>query len=337
MTKEDFINIRVSFFRHKTSSEPVLATIGQVFVAIKGSFYENQIKTIRRLKAQGKQAEADEVKNNLHAVTFCATFEGRRLSGLYKEYNPLMVLDIDKLPEGEMERVKNCLEDCPFVASYWESPSGNGWKGLVPLNYLHTDKKVDVVEMHHWAFRKLEEYFKANYSITLDASGKDITRLCFMSWSPELRLKDDISAFDLDLDEMKANRKARKEHGEKIPVLKASGEPIKWNIVDGQKQGGRTGDPYDRRLLERIYKFLASRHLSITSTYDDWVKVAFAIANTFHSTYGRKMFMKLCELDGVDFNEEKSERLIYDAYTTTEIRSDFSSIMYLATRKGFIR
>lgn len=337
MTKDELTAINVSFYRNMKSADAKAATIGQVLDVIRSTFYETQVTTIRRLKAEGKKAEADEVKGNLHAVTFCATFQNRRLSGLYRQYNSLMVIDIDKLPDDEMERVRECLEACDVVGTYWKSPSGSGWKGLVPLNYLHTDKKTDVVEMHHWAFNKLEETFKADYDITLDTSGKDITRLCFMSWSPELRLKDTFGKFDVDLDEMKAVKKARKSSGEKMPVLKSSGEPIQWNIVDGQKQEGRTGDPYDRRMLERIYKYLHSRGLSITSTYEDWVKVAFAIAQTFHSTYGRKMFMKLCELDGADHNEEKSERLIYDAYTTAEKRSDFSSIIYLATRKGFIR
>lgn len=334
MTKEELQNIPVSFYRHKTSAEPRAANIGQVLGAICSSFYEQQVKTIRQLKEQGKKEAADEVKNNLHAVTFCATFKNLRRSSMYQQYNNLMVIDIDKLTEEEKERVRGCLEDNPKVATFWKSPSGSGWKGLVPLTYLHTDKKTDVVEMHHWAFKKLEEDFKTKYDITLDASGKDITRLCFMSWSPELRLKDEFEVFTVDMDEMKAEQKARKKNGGDRVVVQSSGEPIQWNLVDGKKQGDR--NPYDRRMMERIYKFLVSRGLSITSTYEEWVKVAFAIAQTFHSTYGRKIFMKLCELDGADHNEAKSERLIYDAYTTPVIRSDFSSIVYLAQRKGFV-
>ena len=133
---------------------------------------------------------------------------------------------------------------------------------------------------------------------------------------------------------MRAEQKARKKNGGERVVVQSSGEPIHWNLVDGKKQGDR--NPYDRRMMERIYKFLVARGLSITSTYEEWVKVAFAIAQTFHSTYGRKMFMKLCELDGANHNEAKSERLIYDAYTAPVIRSDFSSIVYLAQRKGFV-
>lgn len=335
MTNEELKSIPISFFLNMKSAEARTASVGQVLDAITGPFYEKQVKTIRQLKAQGKKDEANEIKGNLHAVTFCATFKGRRLSGLYERYNSLMVIDIDNLSKDEMDRVQDCLESNAYVATYWKSPSGTGWKGLVPLFFLHTDKHTDVVEMHHWAFKKLEEAFKEDYNITLDASGKDITRLCFMSWSPELRLKDEFDTFSVDMDEMKAEQKVRKKSGGERIVVQSSGEPIKWNLVDGKKQGER--NPYDRRLMERIYKYLALRGESITSTYEEWVKVAFAIAQTFHSTYGRKIFMKLCELDGANHNEAKSERLIYDAYTTPVIRSDFSSIIYLASRKGFIR
>lgn len=309
-------------------------TLGQALDAIRGPFYENQIKTIRQLKAEGKKDAADEVKNNLHAVTFCATFQTRRVSGMCQNYNNLMVLDIDKLPPEEMERVRGCLETSPQVATFWTSPSGAGYKGLVVLNFLNDDEKIDVVDKHHWAFQKLEQRFKTDYNIELDPSGKDITRLCFMSWCPELCVKEEFNTFDVDLVEMKEVMKERAKRGEKLPTLNSSGEPINWNMVDGQKQGG-SADPYDRRTLERIYKYLHVRHLSITSSYEEWVKVAFAIAQTFHSTYGRRMFMKLCELDGPKHNEVKSERLIYDAYTSSVIRSDFSTIVYLANRKGF--
>lgn len=337
MTKNELLDKTVSFYRHKKSAEAVPATVGQVLNAIRSPFYESQVATIRQLKAQGKLAEADEIKGNLHAVTFCATFESRRLSSLYHKYNNLMVIDIDKLPEDEMSRVHACLEENSLVATYWKSPSGSGWKGLVPLNYENIDKKIDVVDMHHWAFIKLEEDFKSKYNINLDSSGKDITRLCFMSWSPELRLKDTFESFKVDLNAMRAEQKARKKGIGECIVVQSSGEPIQWNVIDGQKQADRTGTPYDRRILERIYKYLSIRHESITSTYEDWVKVAFAISQTFHSVYGRKMFMKFCELDGAAHNEARSERLIYDAYTTAEKRCDFSTIIYLANRKGFIR
>lgn len=337
MKKEVLLDVQVSFYRNMKSSIAQTVSVGSVLDAIRGNFYESQIKTIRQLRSLGKQVEADEVKSNLHAVTFCSTFKDRRLSSLCQNYNSLMVIDVDKLDAIEMSRVKNCLEESPVVACYWISPSGAGWKGLVPLCYLHLTKSMDIVDIHHWAFTKLEENFKNLYAIKLDASGKDITRLCFMSWCPQLRLKDEFQEFEIDLDEMKRSMSLNKIEGHKHIVRQSSGQPIMWNLIDGQNQEGRTGNAYDRRLLERIYKYLVGRHESITSSYEDWVKVAFAIAHTFHSVYGRRMFMKFCELDGASHHEERSERLIYDAYTTPDKRCDFSTIIYLAKRKGFVR
>ena len=336
MKKEELIKIQVSVFRQMRSASSDTVDIETVLNAIKGSFYESQVKTIRFLKDHGKQQEANEVKQNLHAVTFCATFNSRRLSSLYKNYNSLIVIDIDKLEPDEMIRVKRSLEELPLIACYWISPSGSGWKGLVVIDYQNRTENMDVVDMHHWAFVKLEEVFKEKYSIKLDSSGKDITRLCFMSWCPELRIKEEFDKFVVNLDEMIIEHRNNNDPAKKI-VLQSSGEPIMWNHIDGQKQENRKGNSYDRILIERIYKYLATRNLSITSSYEDWVKVAFAIAHTFHSVYGRRIFMKLCKLDGASHNETKSERLIYDAYIAQEKKCDFSTIIYLAKGKGFIR
>lgn len=336
MNKNELKEIPVSFYRNMRSTTSELMNIGRVLDGIAGDYYESQVKRIRHFKEEGKIEEANELKQNLHAVTFSATFKSRRLSSLYTEYNSLLVIDIDKLSTKEVWRVKDCLELIPFVACYWMSPSGNGWKGLVVLDYQNKPKSIDVVDMHHWAFLKLEEYFKKTYSIILDSSGKDITRLCFMSWCPDLRVKDQFDRFVIDLGEMIAENIIIKSSANRI-LMQSSGEPIRWNIIDGQKQYDRKGNSHDRRLLENIYKYLNAKNLSITSTYEDWVKVAFAIAHTFHSVYGRRMFMKFCELDRDSHDESKSERLIYDAYTTPEKKCDFSTIIYLAKGKGFVR
>ena len=107
------------------------------------------MKRIRQLKAEGREDEAKVEKEKLHAVTFCATFDERRVGSMYQRYNRLMVIDIDKLESEEMERVRGCLEEIKTVATYWKSPSGRGWKGLVALNYLNDEKNMDAVDMHH--------------------------------------------------------------------------------------------------------------------------------------------------------------------------------------------
>lgn len=66
------------------------------------------------------------------------------------------------------------------------------------------------------------------------------------------------------------------------------------------------------------------------------MRVAFAIAGTFHPVYGRRLFMRLCELDGALHDEVKSEKLIFSAYMNRSGNCDFGTILFLASKKGFI-
>lgn len=332
---DDWLKIPVSYFPNKIFQTTQQMSLGDVLNTIQSNRFEMLISELRRFKAEGKQDRADAIKSNLPAVTFCATFDGRRISNQYAHYNNLLVIDIDKLSEEEMARVKECLMNDPYVASFWKSPSGNGWKGLLFLSYPEEAQILNVSEKHHEAFLYVEQYFKSNYSIELDSSGKDITRLCFFSWDPELVIKSTASAMPIKI-EPKQTKPERKVVPQ--PTHNQSSHLVKdyaWNQVEGKST--QKNNPMDRRLMENIYRYLVRHNSSITGSYEDWVKVAFAIAGTFHPAYGRMMFMKLCRLDGIDHNEEQSERLIYDAYTTMEKRSDFSTIIYLAGKKGYVR
>lgn len=92
MKKEELLQLPVSFYLNMKSSSPKEMTIGRVENGIVGDFYASQIKQIRLLREMGKKEEADELKTNLHAVTFCATFKKRRMSSLYENYNNVMVM-----------------------------------------------------------------------------------------------------------------------------------------------------------------------------------------------------------------------------------------------------
>ena len=85
-------DITVSFYRHMKSSTMELMTVGRVLNGICSDYYEPQVDKIRKLKDAAMTEEADEIKHNLHAVTFCATFKDRRLSSLYEHYNSLRLL-----------------------------------------------------------------------------------------------------------------------------------------------------------------------------------------------------------------------------------------------------
>lgn len=73
---------------------------------------------------------------------------------------------------------KDCFQNDCYVFASWESPSKNGLKGLVLLDFdFPLNNNIDLA--HKSAFFKLYNYFKENYNVEIDVSGSDITRLCF--------------------------------------------------------------------------------------------------------------------------------------------------------------
>ena len=335
LLQQDLDNIHVSFYRNMKSHVVEKMIISRVMRGICSDYYKDVVQRLRSLKKQGDVNAANEIKCSLHAVTFCGVYEGRRKADLCKQYNNLMVIDIDKLDDEEMRRVRVCLEQDDYVAAFWISPSGNGWKGLVGLEYAE-GKNENLMSRHHKAFIQLQEYFKKEYTIELDSSGKDITRLCFMSWCPELIVKPLSNRFMVDLDKQKVCKHAgiQREEMPRLRIMHIS-QHINWNLLDGKKYEFKT-ENWNRKVADRLYKYLKKNGISITTSYEDWVRVAFAIAGTFHPVYGRRLFMKLCELDGALHDEVKSEKLIFSAYMNRSGNCDFGTILFLASKKGFI-
>lgn len=337
-TSEDIkllLKTSVSLFQRKTDSVSTLVQIGDVVEAIRGDCFKKTILEVRLLASEGRKDEARMKKGSLPAVTFCATFGKERKADTQQSYNNLMVIDIDHLDDDiELHRVGNCLMKDPFVACYWSSPSGNGWKGLIPIIYIN-EIEIGLKEKHLQAFITVKDYLKENYNIDLDASGSDLSRLCFLSWDPELVIKDEYQRMPIVLRNIEKNtRQVNEKRGEVKSKTVAMPINLDWKYLEGTSNMRK--NQVDRKTIENIYKYLSTRRLSITSTYDDWTKVAFAIANTFHPVYGRRIFMKLCELDGINHDVLRSERLLFDAYCAPNKQIQFASIIYLAREKGYI-
>ena len=150
LLQQDLDNIHVSFYRNMKSHVAEKMTISRVMRGICSDYYKDVVQRLRSLKKQGDVNAANEIKCSLHAVTFCGVYEGRRKADLCKQYNNLMVIDIDKLDDEEMRRVRVCLEQDDYVAAFWISPSGNGWKGLVGLEYAE-GKNENLMSRHQYS------------------------------------------------------------------------------------------------------------------------------------------------------------------------------------------
>ena len=154
---------------------------------IKSGTYKNAITYLRKSLADNKKEAAERAKKSLPAFTPSATFKGGRKMEFLTNYNALMVLDIDKLEKEKLQQCKTKISMDNLVFASFVSPSGNGLKIFVKVS---SDK-----EQHKETFLELQLYFEELLQVEIDKSGKDITRLCFFSYDPELYLNENAETF----------------------------------------------------------------------------------------------------------------------------------------------
>ncbi|MBW8360116.1 MAG: virulence-associated E family protein [Weeksellaceae bacterium] len=154
---------------------------------IKTGTYRNAITYLRKSLAEDKKEAAERAKKALPAFTPSATFKGGRKMEFLTNYNALVVLDIDKINKEKLQESKEKLKGNQFVFAAFTSPSGNGLKVFIKI-------KTDKTE-HKESFLKLQEYFEKLLQLEIDKSGKDITRLCFFSYDPEIFVNENSAVF----------------------------------------------------------------------------------------------------------------------------------------------
>lgn len=326
VSKDIIEQLFVSFYMNVKADKYSDLQLGRVLRGIKNEAYGEQIYRARHFLFENEEEKYKEIKNGLPAVTFCGTFMKGHRADECVSYNNLLVIDIDKLTEYEMSVVEKVLRQEPCIASYWVSPSGRGYKGLVKLDYDAFYSNISDRIKHKIAFRQLFTYLFATYGVSLDNSGSDICRLCYMSSDSELVIKNEFTAFHIHEEDIEVAKR-----GKSVTIKAMS--PDSWNEIYG-KATEYVQNGYNRSLLTLILKKLKKKKISITETWEDWVKVAFSIASSVHPVKGRELFLDLCRLDGEKHDEQKSERLIWDAYSQNKGRCSINTIIYLARLKG---
>ena len=170
-------------FNEPTEQKDILKILDD----IKTGVYRNAITYLRKSLADNKTEAAERAKKSLPAFTPSATFKGGRKMEFLTHYNALVVLDIDKITPEKLAECKSILNSSEYVFAYFVSPSGNGLKIFV---------KVDSgKDEHKDAFLVLQKYFEELLQVEIDKSGKDITRLCFCSFDPELFVNENSEVF----------------------------------------------------------------------------------------------------------------------------------------------
>jgi len=177
-------------------------TLAQIVEGIKGDHYKESILKIRRLVESGNKKKVDQLKKGLVAFTVSGKFEGGRKMSFLKTYNPLVILDIDKLDPNALPYLILKIRGIALTRVVFVSPSGRGLKVIVAVD--------SEMKMHGMAYRQVMRFYEKELGVKIDKSGKDITRLCFMSYDPEIYFNPESSIYKVIASESKPAESANK-------------------------------------------------------------------------------------------------------------------------------
>lgn len=118
----------------------------------------------------------DALKKRLPGVTWSGTFSERTSDKLIA-HSGLLVADLDSLGR-ELPIVREKLKGSPYIYAIFVSPSGDGLKVVVCV-------PADTSQQPG-SFRAVEKHVRDLTGIQIDQACKDVARLCFMSYDPEL-------------------------------------------------------------------------------------------------------------------------------------------------------
>ena len=169
----------ISHFPHARTNRPDGAvTMANVIDQIRAPSPETAA-LIARIRAEADKAKRRGLKQDLPAVTFGARFETvRRATAPYLP-SRWTVVDVDGIDQSTAVVLRaRALPGCKLA---FLSPSARGVKFVVEV-----DPTPTAPDEHKAATIAVMEAYAAALGHEVDPSGKDVTRLCFLSHDPDL-------------------------------------------------------------------------------------------------------------------------------------------------------
>ena len=194
----------VSVFADGSKSIPEKSLpLNEVLDRIKNCVHSKKIDKCRKFVAQGNMAEYEKLKDSLPSFTPSGTFAPTRAIANLETYSGFIVLDIDKLAFDKIPIMKYNIGLLQLTYCCFISPSGTGLKVLVKTSSNPTQ--------HKSAYNEIKEIYESKLNITIDKSGKDVSRLCYYTCDDNVILNEESTIFtppEITKSEMPPSKKA---------------------------------------------------------------------------------------------------------------------------------
>lgn len=250
-------DIEISYFRNVKDTSPTNVFLTTFLFSAK---HKESINEIRNLATK---AEKDDKKKSMPCATISGTFTERSIKGV-KKYNGVACMDFDEKDNDKTaEEMKVILSKMQEV--YYAGLSIGG-KGVFAI--IKTDNQK--VDCHSKVIEGIGELLK-DLGLIYDKSGKDVSRLRFISYDPKPYFNSNSILFKTGI------------------ILQPKPKPIIQKLQRAQEEINST-----RQQVEKIIDKVERDFIDMTSNYADWVNLGFAIASEFGYD-GEDYFLRLSQ------------------------------------------
>ena len=262
--------------------------IVQFFWDIKRGRWEDIVTPYRNMKTKEEQKAA---KSKMPAFAMSGEFQGRGVASLVK-HNGVICMDIDDQDNIDINEKIDKLRADKHILALHMSLGGYGYAAYF---------KIDP-NKHLESFEGLEDYLLENYQLECDPSCKDISRLRFISYDPNIITNDP--------DKVPVFTRYRKKVAQTAPkVMHAIIEPD----------------------VEHMIKQLRARRIDLVHDYGDWVNVGRAFA-TEYGERGRDFFHQISEINSNKYDAQKTDKKYDNILATNKGVIGIGTLFYLCKK-----
>jgi hypothetical protein len=180
----------VNRFRNSFDSTPTeTLTLIQALETIRTGYYRSEVRLVRAILAHRGKAAYDKAKAQLSAFTFGGVFAPSRGNAHRQQHTGIVHGDLDHLSDVAAVKQAICSHPCTVYA--FVSPSGGGLK-----LWVHVPVVADTAGYKH-AWHTVSIAYERRYGGRWDPSGKDISRLRFVSHDPTLYWNPEAVVFEI--------------------------------------------------------------------------------------------------------------------------------------------
>lgn len=272
------------------------------------------VKWLLSKSSSDKEKYQNFKRHNLPKVTWSGEFEKTsRTKKTCIAFSGLITIDIDGFnSKQEVSDTLELLNNDKFTFLSFRSPSQYGIKLLIKVNW-DDSKELTLQEFYEQACIILADYYLKEYNITVDPSGKDVCRLCYLTYDKEVYVNNNSETYDIWSAYEAKQRFIIQENNINITKVKSNGR---------NKQAINSS----ATLIEDLYTLVVQKN--IIFSYHEWMTIGIIFFKEL-DIYGFEAFDKYSKVD-TRYKKDETEKLwLYIVNTFNREREDIPTIKRL--------